>query len=320
MPSGIKRDQMDNLAVCPTIAVVICTYNRNEALALLLEVLLVCAARVAGRAVVGVVVVDDTAEGKARPVVERFAGRFDLGITYRISGRQNISLARNMAIETGSEIADWTVMIDDDCEPVPEWLEAMLDTQKRTGAHAVTGTMVRRVPKGSPKWINEEPFLEYGLPRYDDGAPLKLGATFNSMISSRWLKDHPTIRFRPDLGVSSGEDVVFYTTAHAAGLRIHYSQKAFVYENEPPSRATLSYWLRAFFWFGNTSYVTSVTNGANPFRIFIHSVNSLRKALVRPIARLCRGERPQMRYCLALVLYAIGAMIGLFGIRVNHPL
>ena len=86
-----------------------------------------------------------------------------------------------------------------------------------------------------------------------------------------------------------------------------------------PSRETLSYWLRAFFWFGNTSYTTSVKNGAFPLSILVHGLNSLRKALIRPIVRLFRGERPQMRYCLALVLYAIGAMIGLFGIRVKHP-
>jgi len=264
--------------------------------------------------------VDDSSDGKARTVVEQFAGRFELGITYRISGRQNISLARNIAIETGSEIADWTAMIDDDCEPVPEWLKAMLDTQRRTGADAVTGTMVRRMPAGSPRWITMEPFLEYGVHRFDDGAQLPLAATHNSMISSRWLKEHPTIRFRPGLGVTGGEDMVFYGSARAAGLNIHYSENAYVYENEPPGRTTLSYWLRAFFWFGNTSYITSVRNGTHPFRVFLRGVNSLRKALVRPIARLCRGERPQMRYTLASVLYAIGTMIGLFGIRVNHPL
>jgi len=312
---------MTDSNACPGVAVVICTYNRNEALAVLLEALLVSVARVADRAQVGVVVVDDSADGRARTVVEKFEGRFELGIHYRISGQQNISLARNLAIETGSEIADWTAMTDDDCEPVPEWLEAMLDTQQRTGADAVTGRMVRRVPVGSPKWITEEPFLEYGqLQRFDDGAQLPFAATHNSMISSRWLKDHPTIRFRPDLGVTSGEDMVFYRTAHAAGLRIHYSQRALVYENEPSSRTTLSYWLRAFFWFGNTSYVTSVHNGTRPLRMFVHGVNSLRRALVRPIARLYRGEGPQIRYCLASVLYAIGVMIGLFGIRVRHPL
>lgn len=311
---------MENAGASTTIAVVICTYNRNEALAVLLEALLVCAARLKGRSAVGVVVVDNSTDGKARAVVERFDGSFELGIHYRVSGRQNISMARNLAITTGSEIADWTAMIDDDCEPVAEWLEAMLDIQQRTGADAVTGTMVRRVPAGSPKWINEEPFLEYGLNRFDDAAQIQIAATHNSMISSRWLKDHPAIRFRPDLGVISGEDMVFYKAALTAGLRIHYSVKAIVYENEPPSRATLSYWLRAFFWFGNTSYVTNIiNNGTHPFRMFLHGVRSLVSAIVRPIARLCRGKRPQMRYCLASALYAIGVMIGILGIRVKHP-
>jgi len=304
----------------PTIAVVICTYKRNEALKTLLETLGICVARLDGRAAVGVVVVDDTAEGQARPVVEKFEGVFELGIAYRISGRQNISLARNLAIETGCEIADWTAMIDDDCEPVADWLNAMLDTQQRTGADAVTGTMVRRVPAGSPKWLTEEPFLDYGLQQFEDGAELPLAATFNSMISSRWLKDHPTIRFRPDLGVTSGEDMVFYGAAHAAGLKIRYSQKGYVYENEPPSRATLSYQLRAFFWHGNSTYVTSVRNGVGPFRMFLRGANSLRKAISRPVIRLLRGERPQLRYCLASVLHASGMMIGVCGVRLHHPL
>ena len=311
---------MTNSAICPTIAVVICTYKRNEALKNLLDALVVSVAHVAGRARVGVVVVDDSTDGIAEAVVEQFKGRFELGIAYRISGRQNISLARNLAIETGSEIADWTAMIDDDCEPVPEWLAAMLDTQQRTGADAVTGTMVRRVPPGSPKWLTEEPFLDQGLYDNDDGAELPRAATFNSMISSRWLKEHPTIRFHPDLGVTSGEDMVFYGEARAAGLKIHYSQKGYVYENEPPSRATLSYQLRAFFWHGNSAYVTSVRNGVGPFRMFLHGTNSLRKALVRPILRLFKGQRPQMRYCLASVLHASGIMIGVFGIRLHHPI
>jgi glycosyltransferase involved in cell wall biosynthesis len=301
-----------------TIAVAICTYHRNEGLATLLDALLATAARLAGKGKVGVVVVDDSADGHARTVIERYEGRFERGISYRISGRQNISLARNLAIETASEIGDWTVMIDDDCEPVPEWLEALLETQQRTGADAVTGTMIRRVPPGSPNWLIEEPFLELGLGRPEDEAQLAIASTFNSMISSRWLKEHPTIRFQPELGVIGGEDMVFYRAASSAGLRIHYSQRAFVYENVPPSRATLAYQLRLFLWHGNSSYVTSVCNGVSPVRMFLHGANALGQALVRPIVRVWRGERPQLRYCLASALHAVGKMIGPLGIRVQH--
>ena len=307
-----------NSSVRPRIAVAICTYNRNEALTILLEALRTSVECVAGQAAVGVVVVDDSADGKARIVAEQFVERFELGIHYRISGRQNISLARNLAIETGSDIADWTAMIDDDCEPDREWLKELLEIQRRTGADAVTGPMVRRVPPGSPKWLTDEPFLELGLERPKDEAELTVAATFNSMISSRWLKEHPAIRFQPMLGVIGGEDMVFYRTAHDAGLQICYAQRALVYENEPPSRATLAYQLRLFLWHGNSSYVTSVRNGARPSRMFLHGVNSLRKALVRPVARACRGQRPQLRYTLASVLHALGKIVGPLGIRVRH--
>jgi GT2 family glycosyltransferase len=53
-----------NSSASPTIAVAICTYNRTEELAVPLEALLVSVARLAGRAIVGVVV-DDPADGKA---------------------------------------------------------------------------------------------------------------------------------------------------------------------------------------------------------------------------------------------------------------
>jgi glycosyltransferase involved in cell wall biosynthesis len=302
----------------PTIMVAICTYNRNDELALLLDALLVSVARLAGTAIVGVVIVDDSADSKAREVAERYARRFELGITYRISGRQNISLARNMVIETACEIGDWTAMIDDDCEPTPEWLEELLNTQRRTCADAVTGPMVRRVPRGSPKWLTEEPFLELGLSRAEEGAKLTVASTFNSMISSRWLKEHPAIRFQPDLGVIGGEDMVFYRAAHAAGLRICYSQKASVFENQSKSRSTLAYQLRAHYWHGNSSYVASIRSGANPVHFFLHGLNSLIQALARPFIRVCRGQYPQLRYSLASILHAIGKMMGPIGIRTEH--
>lgn len=302
----------------PKIVVAICTFNRNEPLANLLDALLVSAARLGDRGMVGIVVVDDSKDGRARSVVERFNGRFELGVQYRTSGKQNISLARNLAIETACTFSDWTAMTDDDCEPIPEWLEELLQTQRRMGADAVTGTMVRRFPPGSPKWLTDEPFFNLGLPDPEDGAEMPFAATFNSMISSRWLLDHPEIRFQPSLGVIGGEDMVFYRSARAAGLRIHYSRRAFVYENQPPSRATLAYQLRWFFWHGNSSYVTSIATGERPFRLFLHGGYSMLKALSRPILQVARGRSLQLRYCLALTLHAFGKMIGPLGIRIRH--
>jgi succinoglycan biosynthesis protein ExoM len=298
--------------------VAVCTFNRHEPLRVLLEALVANAERLGAGFAVGVVVVDDSTDGNARHVAEGFSGRFELGVAYRVSGRQNIALARNLSLETAIGIADWVAMTDDDCEPVPEWLAALLEVRQRTGADAVTGPLVRRVPPGSPRWLTDEPFLEIGLEFRDDGSAMPCAATHNSMVSSRWLREHPAIRFDPALGVTGGEDPVFYRSAHAAGLQIRYARHAIVHENEPPSRATLGYQLRMFFWLGNSAAVTSVRSGVHPLRMFAHGCRLLGLALVRPVGRLARGRRPQLRYGLASVLHAAGMMIGPFGVRVTH--
>lgn len=302
----------------PTVAVAVCTYHRNDLLAALLEALRVSAARLGGRAAVGAVVVDDSVDGRARSVADQFQGQFELGLTYRSSASQNISRARNMALEAAIDLAGWTAMTDDDCEPAPEWLEALLDAQQRTSADAVTGPMVRRAPPDAPRWLSTEPFLDLGLGLPEDGAEVGSGATHNSMISNRWLMDHPTVRFEPSLGVIGGEDMVFYRAAKAAGLRIHFARYAIVYEKLPPERTTLGYQLRKFFWHGNSSYVTMVDSGVRPARVFVHAINNMRRALARPVARGLSGHPPHLRYCLASTLHSLGMMLGVVGLRVRH--
>lgn len=300
------------------IAVAICTYRRNEPLAVLLRALIVCAERIEERGAVGVVIIDDTADGQARAVVEDFAHQFELGLAYRISGRQNISIARNLALETALDIGDWIAITDDDCEPPPQWIEAFLDLQEQTDADAVTGRMERRVPPGSPRWITEQPFLELGLEQQADGAVVEAAATHNSMISGKWLRKHSQIRFDPQFGVIGGEDMVFYRAARAAGLRIRYSQKGFVYENEPASRATFRYQLYAYLWQGNSSYHTYAETGQPRWRLLVHGTASLGRAVLRPLLRMTRGQRPQWRYCLALVCDALGKLLGPLGVRIEH--
>jgi len=300
------------------VAVAVCTYKRNEPLAVLLHALLACAERVKNRAAVGVAIVDDTADGQARRVASKFAGKFDLGVEYRISGKQNISIARNLAVETALEIGDWIAMTDDDCEPPPQWLEALLDLQERTGADAVTGRMVRRAPQHAPRWITDQPFFDLGVEERPDGSEMSVGATFNTLISSEWLRARPGIRFDPNMGVVGGEDMVFFRAAHAAGLTIRFSEVGFVYENESIERATFGYQLYVYFWHGNSAALACVEDGMKRSRVFVHGTASLVRAGARPVSRLLRGEKPQLRFCLAQILHAVGKQLGAVGVRVDH--
>lgn len=301
-----------------TVVVAVCTYKRNDLLERLLEALLVCADRVRDRAAVGVTIVDDTADGQARGVAKAFADRFELGVQYRVSGKQNISLARNLALETGMQQAEWLAMTDDDCEPPPEWLDALLDVQRSTGADAVTGRMVRRVPGGSPTWITEQPFLDLGVEEFDDREEVPSAATFNTLISSAWLKAHPAVRFAPEMGVIGGEDMVFFRAAKAAGLSMRFSKSGYVYENEPAERTTFGYQLYVHLWHGNSAALSCIESGMSRARMLVHGGASLGRAVLRPVARTIQGQEPQVRYALAQVLHASGKVLGSLGVRINH--
>jgi succinoglycan biosynthesis protein ExoM len=301
------------------VAVAICTYRRNEPLRHLLETLVGVAEKVRPRAAVGIVICDDNPDQRARSVADDFADRFELGVGYVTSGLQNISLARNAAVEAAIELGDWVAMTDDDCEPVPEWLDSYLDVLEATGSDAATGRMILQTPAGSPSWLTDEPFLTVGMLDHPDGARIDRAGTNNSIVSASWLREHPDIRFSERLGRIGGEDMVFYRTAEKAGLHIRFSTAASVLGIEPADRCTLAYRLRSALWHGNTEGVTNLEAGdASRGRLLLRAGRRLARALVRPVRRGAGGRRPQLRYCLAAMLEAIGLAASAVGLRIDH--
>jgi succinoglycan biosynthesis protein ExoM len=302
-----------------SIAVCICTCERNGPLVRLLEALENVSADVAPRADVGVVIVDDDPAGGAQQVLERFADRFPLGLVYRQSGLRNISVARNAVLAAGAAIADWLAMIDDDCLPIDRWLSALLDIQTRTGADAVTGACTELAPPHAPAWVTSQPFLVETISDTPDGEEPQYGATKNTMIRSAWLNQHPEIRFERSLGRLGGEDMVFFYRARSAGLVHRYSAEAMVTEVAPEDRTRYRYLLWRRFWFGNTQYVTNVIAGrATRMRMAARGGRALVRAVVRPFSRLARREPPQWRWASAEIACATGMLVGTIGVRVNH--
>ena len=304
----------------PRVMVAVCTFQRNEALRTLLNALRAVAATTAERASVGVVVVDDNPDQRAQSVVHDFQDVFALGCLYRISGKQNISLARNLAVDTACADADWVAMIDDDCEPEARWLCEFLEVLDATGADCVTAPMNLRVPPGSPSWLSEQPFFDDVRGNFADRQLMDIAATNNSMIRARFLRDHPEIRFDPKLGRLGGEDAVFYRSAFSAGLQIRFAKSAGVWGNEPSHRATFSHQVRYRFWLGNSEFVVHSHLGqASRGRLLLRGGKRLMFALGRPIGRLLQGEKPQLRYCIASIAGAVGLISGTLGLKKVHP-
>jgi succinoglycan biosynthesis protein ExoM len=300
------------------VAVAVCTYRRNEALRLLLTALVRMAADGKDNFALGIVVVDDSAEKLARDLVRSFDDSFELGATYRHSGARNISKARNLAIETAAEVADWIAMTDDDCEPSDAWLAELLRIQAITGAQVVTGGLVRRAPQGTPKWLTDQPFLNRSRFDASDGQELSTAFTNNCLISSALVKANPDLRFKTEFGRIGGEDTVFFHEIARSGHTIRFARNALMYENEDEDRLTLRYQLRRFFWYGNTSVQTSLQKGVKRGKLTLHGFATIARAAAEPFSRIAGGQKPQMLYALARVCEGAGKLAGVVGIRVNH--
>ena len=317
-PVGAPTDGHDDLTL-PSVVVAVCTYRRNDQLRRFLEGVAVSASHAADLCRTGVVVVDDTVERMAEPVVRGFSERFELGLEYLVSGQQNISLARNVGLEAAVAEADWIAMTDDDCVPEPNWLRALVSAQQRTGADAVSGLLVRRVPADAAPWLSDRRLLGQGVGSFPMDADIPIASTHNSMVSGAWLRSRPSIRFDPALGRLGGEDMLFFRTAHAHGLRITYAADAIVFEDQPPERLTYRFILHQSFWLGNSTYVTLVESGeASRARMAMHGVARTGRAVVRPLLCLLRGRGPDLRYNLVRAAGGVGTLLGVAGIRVNH--
>lgn len=320
----IKRGIFKELALDPessqSVAIYVCTFQRNEPLRSLLASVRAATKRVQPEVQVAVVVVDDNPDGRAQAVVESEDFGFDLGLHYRHSGAQNISVARNMGIEACLELADWVAMVDDDQVVEEGWLEALFETQKQYQADAVTGPVFLRYGEEYPSWLHEEPFGDIleATPE-PDGSVVGVCSTGNSMISSDFLKNNPEIRFRQDLGTLGGEDMVFYREAVDKGLKAHYSRSAVSWGEQPPERSNLNYQLRASMWMGNTEYITNIESGSSSKgRMVLRAGKRALGYLARPVQRVVAGKNPQVRFMLAGLAQVTGMLAGVFGVRLEH--
>jgi succinoglycan biosynthesis protein ExoM len=317
------------------IIVVACTYRRNEPLARLLDALAGISASLVQRARVGVVIVDDNPGGDARDIVEQASPRFPLGTTYRHLGRGNISLGRNLCLETALAVlaadpeappggapgaSDWIAMTDDDCLPGPGWLSAYLDaTEAAPDTDVFTGPCVITAPPGAPGWLVEQPFLNDADIRGADLELMDLAATNNSLMRALVIASRADVRFLERLGVVGGEDMVFFGTLHRAGVRMRFVTGAVVEGIESPDRATRSYVLRARWWLGNTEGVTNLEMGSvTRTRLILRGLAAIARAAVRPLRMLSRRRSPQLLYALGSSLRGAGMIAAAAGHRVRH--
>ena len=300
------------------IAVSVCTFRRNELLASFIERIVEIGRR-SDRYQLALVVVDDNPGGDAKPVVDRHVDDFPLGVHYRRAGFGNISVCRNLLLDTAVEVADLLVMTDDDCLPELDWIDRLLDVRDATGADAVSGQLTHVFPPDAPRWLTEQSIFDFAAVHEADGAPLATAQTNNCLIDVAWLRAHPEHRFDPEYGVTGGEDMVFFRGAVDQGLRVVHSAHARVTQIEPIEELSLPKVTRLSYWLGNSEALTNLVRGeATRLRLLLRAARRLVRAIARPVQRMARRRAPHLRHTVVHAAGAIGMVTGAAGVRARH--
>ena len=221
-------DEVKHITVC------ICTYKRPALLQRLLRD--IAQQETGGRFTYSIAVADNDRLRSAESVVSNFAAASSIPITYAVVPEQNISQARNKAIEIAR--GDFVAFIDDDEFPINRWLLTLFEVCEKYEVEGVLGPVKRHFDVTPPEWVLKSKF--YDRKTHPTGTTVywKEGRTGNVLLKRSILAGMPVI-FRPEF--RGGEDTDFFSRMIDKGCKFIWCDEAVAYEVIPPVR-----WNRTF--------------------------------------------------------------------------
>jgi len=229
------------------ISVCICTYKRPHLLSELIKSI-DCQVR-EDLFTFDIIVVDNDRQRTAQEIVSLCKMEYKTKISYYVEERQNISLARNKAIQCA--IGDFIAFIDDDEIPDKCWLLTLYKAMEKYKADAVMGPVFPIYQVKPPKWVIKGKFFE--RPTYKTG-PFKdwtKGRTGNLLIKKS-LFDSTGIYFDLRFG-KGGDDQDLTRRMMEKGFIFIWCNEAMAHETIPPDRWRLKNMIRKAFIRGKMS-------------------------------------------------------------------
>lgn len=216
------------------ISVCVCSFRRPHLLKRLLEGL--GDQDTGGLFTYSIVVADNDHQESAKTVVSEFAAASTIPICYCLEPQQNISLARNKAIENAG--GDFIAFIDDDEFPIKLWLLTLFKACNEYGVDGVLGPVKRHFDQEPPNWIVKGNFYQREVCPTGSTVDWRDGRTGNVLLKKQIFANEPEpfkLEFR------GGEDTDFFRRMIEKGHKFIWSDEAVAYEVVPPVR-----WKRTF--------------------------------------------------------------------------
>lgn len=289
------------------IDVLVCTYRRPELLLKTLDGIARCADAVES---VRIVVVDNDHRQSARGTTCQWALDSRVTVQYLSQPVQNISLTRNMALESAT--APWIAMIDDDEVPDPNWLSALLTAAAKFDADVVFGPVIPEFDSCAPAWATHGTVFQRNRFRSGTAMAINEMRTGNVLMRSSRVESDG-LRFDPDLGLSGGEDSAFFARMYRSKYRMVWCDDACVREWTPLERTTLLWLLKRAFRSGSVDAFNrrrlrgmfAVIGGLMKFSVFV-AQGALQAILWAPVSW------PRCVKALRRAALGVGFWYGLF--------
>jgi len=270
-----------------------------------------------------VVVVDNDAEPKARPVYDEILGQ-QTPISFVHCVTQGIPFARNAAIDAALAAgADFIAFLDDDeCAP-RHWLRALTQALTESGADAIQGG-VRKGAGDVASLAAAEP-APAQTPRWEASESL---ATCNVLMRAHLARPPLALRFDESMQFTGGSDREFFMRAHKRGAKIVRLFGVDVFEEVAEGRETLAYECNRAYAAGSNYFARMVRNEPAPTaaaRIGLRALSSLTSGALKLIAAALlalalRGASAlkQARKGCANLCFAAGCLTPIIGVR-SYP-
>lgn len=235
-------------------------------------------------------VVDNDEHGSARETVDDVFQDAEERFTYAIEPRQNISHARNRALDMGP--ADYYVFVDDD-EVVPHtWLKELVGTLESEQADAAFGPVTGRVPEGAPRWMTTGGFYDKSNGPQGKRLDWRSTRTSNTIVRGKWFTD-AGFRLDPEYGRSGSSDTDLFRRIQAQGAVFVSAASSGVWEDVEPDRASIAWLLRRNYRNGLTFHKLETASGV--------------------------GRQPLVRFGIRLVKTSFNGLVGLVPALFGNP-
>jgi succinoglycan biosynthesis protein ExoM len=252
------------MAPAADLAIVICTFHRNDLLCALLASL-AAQAQPEGLSA-NIYVVDNSDEGVARETVVAAAQSSSLPVSWIGAHPANIAVARNAGVQAGAE--KFVAFVDDDQTLEPGWLTAVGQAIQDESIDAWLGRVVgvfetpAAATPATRRLFSRDLDHPGGLELFAFG-PKKspdIALATNNAIFRRATTLDDAIVFDPAFGHGGGEDYDLFCRLQRRGRRFVWLPEAAAREFVPASRCDHAY-LRRRFYAGGQAFAAAVARG-----------------------------------------------------------